>query len=206
MLSPDERARARRFRFERDRQRFIAGRGQLREVLGAMLKVEPMALVLEYGPFGKPRIAAPALCRALHFNVTHAEDLGVYAVANEEIGVDVERLREVPEAQSIAALFFSAREAARLGALPHEKQTEAFLKGWTRREALLKVAGLGLGQPLPQADGLFNPDELAHAVPVQQTEKAATQWTVRSLDPAPGYVGACATKRANLRLLWWNWP
>ena len=56
--------------------------------------------------------------------------------------MDIERLREVPEASDLASRHFHPAERARWiaeGAGP-----EAFLRAWTRFEASLKALGLGL--------------------------------------------------------------
>src|SRR5581483_9500269 len=56
-LSADELDRAGRFHFDRDRRRFIAGRGLLRAILGRYLDREPVRLQFDYSPRGKPALA-----------------------------------------------------------------------------------------------------------------------------------------------------
>src|SRR5262249_44129818 len=63
LLSEDERARADRFRFPRDRAHFTVGRGFLRTMLGRTLGVAPHALVFSYGTRGKPALQWPASSR-----------------------------------------------------------------------------------------------------------------------------------------------
>lgn len=56
-LSDDERVRAQRFRFLKDRTHFIAARGLLRAILGRYLLKEPQALSFSYNAYGKPALA-----------------------------------------------------------------------------------------------------------------------------------------------------
>ena len=57
-LAADELARAKRFRFAQDRDRFIAARGVLRAILSRYLKVEPARVYLTYNAHGKPTLDA----------------------------------------------------------------------------------------------------------------------------------------------------
>src|ERR1700722_17902198 len=93
-LSPDEMDRAERYHFDRDRRRFIAGRGLLRSVLGHYLGQQPVQLKFDYGARGKPALAGCDRDEMLHFNLAHSDDLLVLAVTRAcPVGIDVERLR-----------------------------------------------------------------------------------------------------------------
>jgi 4'-phosphopantetheinyl transferase len=147
-LSPDERGRAGRFVRDRDRDRFVAARALLRLLLGQCLGEDPRALVFRYGPNGKPALEGPP--RGLAFNLAHSEARAVCAVARgcEALGVDVERVRPIEDAEGVARLALPRGEAARLASLPEPQRLRGFYEAWTRNEALLKALGLGLGQPL----------------------------------------------------------
>jgi 4'-phosphopantetheinyl transferase len=161
-LSPDEHGRA--GRFVRDRDRFVAARAFLRLVLGRCLDEEPGGLVFRYGPNGKPELEGPP--RGLAFNLAHSEALAVCAVARgcDALGVDVERVRPIEDAEGVARLALPRGEAARLASLPEPQRLRGFYEAWTRNEALLKALGLGLGQPLDdRAEGarlVLHPFEL----------------------------------------------
>ena len=86
VLSEDERARAARFVFDVHRRRFIACRAWLRQQLGERLTRAPHDLRFEYGPVGKPSLSGGAL----RFNVSHSDRYALLAVADAEIGVDIE--------------------------------------------------------------------------------------------------------------------
>jgi len=203
ILSADERARAGRYRFERDRNRFLAGRGTLREILGWLLHVEPACLVFACGDRGKPRLAAPVGGRLLYFNLAHSDALAVYAVsAQYEVGIDVERIRPIGEAEAIATRFFSARENAEWRSVPAERRTEAFFSLWTYKEALLKAAGVGLGGPFNQMDFLLPPSQPAPVPPSAKAQSAISRYFLYSLVPADGYTGAAATKAHDAPFCW----
>ena len=78
-LSDEERLRASRFVFERDRCRFIVGRARLRYLLASRLGVQPDAIELIYGAHGKPALSRRFAGSDLRFNVSHSEGVAVYA-------------------------------------------------------------------------------------------------------------------------------
>jgi len=69
VLSPDAQARAARFRFDQERERYSVGRGALRAILGAYADRNPASLAFEYGPFGKPALSG---LYGLAFNLSHS--------------------------------------------------------------------------------------------------------------------------------------
>ena len=167
-LSPDERDRAARLRFERDRRRFSVARGALRELLGRYVATPPDQIRFAYNAFGKPELS-PEFGSSLKFNLSHSADLAVIAVTwGADIGVDVERITATDYAD-IARSFFARRELEELSSVPKHLQARAFFGFWTRQEAYAKARGEGLGDALPAPQD---------------------QWTFCSLEPAPGYIGA----------------
>ncbi|HVS52163.1 MAG TPA: 4'-phosphopantetheinyl transferase superfamily protein [Opitutaceae bacterium] len=146
VLSVDERERARGFYFERDRRRFIVARGILRSLLGHYLSLAPERIAFRYGANGKPELAGEAAAAGLHFNLAHSEGAAVYAFTRVgEVGIDLERIREMPEWERIAATCLPAAESARLCAGRTQRQSEDFFRAWARQEARLKALGIGLG-------------------------------------------------------------
>ena len=190
MLSEDERARAAQFHFERDRKDFVARRSLLRAILGHYLKVEPPQVSLAYEERGKPRLAGPDSPAPLHFNFSHSRGLALCAVSRSApLGVDVEKLRPMPEMAEIGVMFSSAQENARLNAAPPEERLEVFFRLWTRKEAYLKATGEGIAGSLAQLD----------------CAEAPPGWSFHALSPAPGFVGALACACAPAKPLCWQW-
>jgi 4'-phosphopantetheinyl transferase len=145
MLSGAERERAERFFFERDRRRFVAARARLRELLGERLGTPPQAVDLAYGRYGKPLLARGGL----HFSLSHCDEVALYGFSSCEIGVDIEALRA--------------------------GESNAFLRRWTRYEALAKGIGAGLSMPVEALDAA-----------------CASGWRLYSFFPLPGFIAAVA--------------
>jgi 4'-phosphopantetheinyl transferase len=186
-LSWQELRRAAGLRSWRDRRRFVAAHGALRELLGRYLGLAPGRIGFKHGACGRPELARGG---RLRFSLSHADGLALVAIAAQaEVGVDVERLRPVPEAGDIADGFFTATEAGALAALPPGRRDAAFLRCWTRKEAWLKARGCGLagGMNLPLSG-----------------EERRWSWLAPAL--APGYVGAVAVRGWGWRLIERQWP
>jgi 4'-phosphopantetheinyl transferase len=202
-LAADERARAGRFHFERDRDHFIVARGVLREILGCYLNREPQRLSFCYNPYGKPALAGETDTGAIRFNVSHSHGLALFAVARgPEVGIDVERVRRNLAVADIAERFFSRREAAMLRHIPAEEQHQAFFRLWTRKEAYLKARGEGLSLLSDQLDVSPAPGE---AEAVGSAGRDLSRWSLQDLVPAPGYAAALAVAGRGWRVSCLQW-
>jgi 4'-phosphopantetheinyl transferase len=202
-LAPEERARAARFVFERDRSRFVAARGLLRQILAAYLGAPPEALRFCYSARGKPFLEQAEA--GLEFNLAHSGGLALYAVAgNRPVGVDLERIRAEIDVEGIAARFFSPKEAAALRAMPQAERLPAFFRCWTRKEALLKAWGEGLPFGLDRFSVSLDPQQAAMVETPLEAREAA-EWRLWPLEPAPGYVGALAVRGSRFRVRCLRW-
>lgn len=204
LLAVDERARAGRFHFERDRRRFIAARGQLRTILGRYVGVDPRALVFSYGLRGKPFLARFETI-GLKFNLSHSGELALIAVTQDrDIGVDLEEIHSLGDAEQIAERFFSARENAVLCTLPKADRLEAFFHCWTLKEAYLKATGNGLARATNSFDVGFARGETARLLSVEGESEEALRWSLVGLAPARGYVGAVAVETHDWTMAFWQ--
>lgn len=201
LLAQDEQSRAARFIFQRDRNRFVAARGILRTILGAYIQRPAADLRFRYESEGKPALRLIEGEPSIRFNLSHSQDLAVYAVSNQrEVGIDVEAIRSNIAEDEIAGRVFSAPELAEFHSLPPELQNLGFFHCWTRKEAYIKARGSGMGIPLDSFEVSLTPGQ-----PEVLRSVDSSRWSLRSLQPAPGYVGAVVGegKEWNLRL--WNW-
>ena len=189
-LSDDERARAERFVFARDRSRFIAARGVLRRLLGARLGLAPSRLRFAYGAQGKPSLSQESSEAQVSFSVAHSRDRALVAVASgAPIGADIEVLRPLPSAEAIAERVFSPDELAQLRSLPSQQREVAFYLGWTRKEAYIKALGTGLAHPLDAFSVSFTPGAPAQLLAGHVTDAGPT-WLLRDLSRLPDYAAA----------------
>jgi 4'-phosphopantetheinyl transferase len=188
-LTPDERARAARFRFDRDRQRFSTARAVLRHVIGAYLRCPPQHIRLHYGSHGKPRLNLEEGA-GIDFNVAHSDALALIALTQgRAVGVDLERIRPGIVTDALAAATLSPAETVLFYSLPPEKRADAFFSIWTRKEAYLKATGDGLSRHLDEVEIVSAADFRAVR---PDDDRYLDGWTVRALSPAAGYAAAVA--------------
>jgi 4'-phosphopantetheinyl transferase len=197
-LSEQERARALRLVRPRDGRRFLICRAALRIILGRILDAPAESIVFRFGPGGKPELApadASEGSRSLRFNVTHSGDLALVAVCRErELGVDLERVRTISEASRIVESYFTSAEQAQFAGLPPSKQALAFLRGWTRKEAILKAKGVGLAGLATGYETMFGTTELTRRFTPASPLPWIQHWSLWEAAPREDYVAALAVQ------------
>jgi 4'-phosphopantetheinyl transferase len=179
VLSRDERARAGRLRFDRDRDRFVISRAVYRDVLGRYAGMPPEAVPLTAVPGEKPRSTALAFAH----NLSHAHNVGVVGVAAEgDLGIDVDYLDREIDLGAVAPMALCGRELAAWNTLPPDERRSLFFSIWTRKEAILKATG----------------DR--HAFDFRDLDLAAItlpgSWSIASCSPERGYLAAIALRSA----------
>lgn len=206
LLSDDEKERAKRFHFDKDRNHFIAARGQLRVIIGRYLNLNPQALRFKYNDYGKPLLISIDKKKGLNFNVSHSHELALIAVSKlYEVGIDIEWiLRAKLTGLNIAKRFFSKSEIDDLMDIPESQQRQAFFDCWTRKEAYIKARGKGLSIPLNQFDVSLKPGEPARLLASRHDPEAVLNWQMQALSPAADYTGAVAVNSQNRDMLCWD--
>ena len=206
-LAVDELARAERFHFQQDRERFIVRRGLLRAILGRYLSTEPVQLQFCYNPYGKPRLASDRGGKSLCFNISHSHGFVLYAMAcDRQIGVDLEYMRPNHANDEIAERFFSRREVAALRSLPASRQGRALFSCWTRKEAYIKATDRGFSLPLDQFEVSLKPEEPASLLSTSWRRAEASRWSLNDLHPASRYAAALCVEGHGWQLRCWQWP
>ena len=195
LLSPDERRWARRFARERDRRRFTVARAALRRHIGALLGVSAGKIEFGYGPQGKPCLAGHHTGASLHFNVSHCNDVAALAfTTGGEIGVDIEAVRDMPDADAITDHLGSAAERMAWRALAARDRLRGFFNWWTRKEAFVKARGGGLSIPLDAFDVTLTPGAPARLLRVADQAADGPGWSLDEFAPGAGLVGAVAVR------------
>ena len=206
ILSPDERERAGRFYFEKDRRHWTIAHGILRLLLARYLDSNPHELHFVNNSYGKPALAGRFAETGLQFNLSHSAELALYAFTYyRQVGVDVEYMRPNIEWDSLARSQFSPAEYTALQALSPSLQEKAFFLCWSRKESYIKAKGMGLSIPLDQFDVSLVPDEPAQLLASLEEAQATVRWSLNALEPGNDYAGALTVEGFDWHLRCWQW-
>jgi 4'-phosphopantetheinyl transferase len=201
VLSTAEQERAARFAFVRDRNRYTVARAIIRQLLGGYLGEPPENVVLVTLPDGKPSLAATARIPGLRFNLSHSHEFALCAFClGHELGIDIEKIKPRVAFEGIESRYFSPKERAELETLPQDLRPEGFFLCWTRKEAYVKARGEGLKVPLESFSVSLTPGK-----PVVLQSSDEERWSLYSIHPTAGFVGALAVEGRGHRLQFWEW-
>jgi 4'-phosphopantetheinyl transferase len=201
LLSSDEQARAAKFKFDRDRRRYVVAHTALREILAGYLETAAANLDFVEVGNGKPKLAASFGVSGFEFNLSHSHERALIAVARgRELGIDIEFIKADFPFGEIAGRFFTAKEVAALRALTVHLQRQAFYKCWTSKEAFLKAKGTGLSGKLDEVEIMLEEDERV------RIDARVPGWSLAELNPGDGYEAALvnAGKAAQIQIYRWQ--
>jgi 4'-phosphopantetheinyl transferase len=202
VLSGEERVRAARLRTTELRLRFIAAHGALRRVLARYLETPADAIRFETTTFGKPFVAGTPVS----FNLSHSDVLALCAVTvNGQVGVDVERIRPVADADDIVKRYFAPLEAREYARLPPSERPATFFSTWTRKEAFLKATGLGLQRPLDSFEVEVDPGAAMPKLTILGASLPEPTFCLRSFTPRSGYAAAIALDQGIDAVEFFDW-
>ncbi|MHC2069186.1 4'-phosphopantetheinyl transferase family protein [Bremerella sp. T1] len=192
-LSEAEQLKASKYFREDQAQKYVVFHAALRDILARYLDVEPAGITYETSQFGKPNVIR-GQADGLQFNLTHSGELAVVAVSHDiEVGVDIERIREVRSFASMLERCLSDAERKDICAHQEPDRYRQFLRFWTHKEAYLKTVGVGLRAPL---------DRLTLDLQAPEARKVVNHFDVfpqkpavrlMELAPCEGFVGAVGT-------------
>ena len=206
ILSREESAQAAQFSFERDRMRFIQAHGIVREILSNYLDADAATLVFARTHHGKPYLIPRANDPHLEFSVSRSSNCCMLAVQlDHSIGIDIEKVRDLPQAIDIVQSYFTPVESKALSALRGAARRDAFFALWTHKEAMVKGLGISLAAHLGRIEFDLDPIGGLRLVAWDRDQSVAQKWSVVRLDPAPGYVAAIASAYPIRCLTLHNW-
>jgi 4'-phosphopantetheinyl transferase len=191
ILAVEEKQRAQRFHFDRDRERYVIARARLRRILASVLDIAPATVQLTTGAFGKPCLAGAQALSGLQFNISHSGNRALCGIAwNQSIGVDIECWRPMRDADALVRRFFSPEEVAWYESLPLVARHQAFFDGWTRKEAFVKALGRGLSFPLRSFSVSLEASVGVHALECPTIAAAGLRWSLLSIAVDDGVSAA----------------
>lgn len=201
ILSSDELEKANRYKFENDRNNYIVCRAILRNIIGSYLSLDPSEVTFSYSEKGKPYIKG----NNIKFNLAHSKGFAVYAFALEnEIGIDVEYLKAIPDAIKIAERYFSEYEIDELKKTDTAKIENLFFICWTRKEAFIKAIGEGLSYPLTDFSVPLKPGEEPKLLRIKNNSCEVQNWSLYNIDVIRNYTSALAVKSGELKIIYKN--
>ena len=83
-------------------------------------------------------------CLWMRENLSHSGKYVVLAIADQEVGIDIERVR--PYHEATAKKIFSSEIQNAMSELCGEEKDRIFTQLWTELEAKLKVKGIGFSK------------------------------------------------------------
>jgi 4'-phosphopantetheinyl transferase len=144
-LSPFEKNRANRYHFYNDKNRFIICRTVLKFLLAKQTGLDVNEIVLDKYSNKKPYLPSHP---SVFFNITHAGDCAVIAIAKNPVGVDIEYVNKDFDYNEILSGIFNKSEIHEVFNSNNKQRT--FYKLWTRKEAIVKATGKGIDDHFPE--------------------------------------------------------
>ena len=142
-LHGKENNRYNRYQSQSQREHFLFGRVLLKTILSKYIGCTPVDLKFDIDTRGKPFLSSSNI--PLTFNLSHTDNRIVFAVSkNQDLGVDLEIIKEERAILKIAERYFFPAETRELRNLPKTSQIKRFYELWTLKESVLKACGYGL--------------------------------------------------------------
>ncbi|MBU0505224.1 MAG: 4'-phosphopantetheinyl transferase superfamily protein [bacterium] len=203
LLSSTEQNRAQNISHTKQKNTFIITKAFLRKILSQYLGAPEQQISLEIEKNGKPFLGS---CHnsSIQFNLAHSHDKSILAFClKTPLGIDLEKIRLISHAQKILTKYGSEQEKRSYNAVPEKHKKEAFLRGWTKKEALIKAQGHKMATHANKYAvnfSLFPKDKLFN---VEMANENIQSWALYDLT-IEDYVGTIALQRQNNKLSLWH--
>ena len=189
LLAADELDRADRFHQPLLRNRWIASRGQVRQLLSQVLGRPPQQIAFEPDAHGRPALAGED-AGLPSCNWSHSDAWGALALSfDARVGIDIEASRTIGEEDIEYAL--SPAEKGEIEGLTGPARLEAFFRFWTLKEAFMKGVGAGASLPLHDFDMSLAGPSLTRLAGFPQEPSL---WRMAETVPVQGWYSAVAAR------------
>ncbi len=193
-------ARSEYFKFPERREEYLVSQGVLRFLLSRYLGKDPVSVRIDRKDKGKPWCREdPSLC----FNMSNSGGVCVLAFArDQEVGVDVEALRTLPDVDELIRTNFKPAEIRQINKDPREKQ-ERFFRFWTFKESYLKA--IGEGMRLPPENLEFRLEKGRVKLLSSADVFADDDWCFQEFSPEEGFTGTLTHRGKASHILEKRW-
>lgn len=143
IVTDEQRARIKRFRFLADAKRTLYGEILIRYLACKKLHIRNRDIEIERNVYGKPSLRN--YCN-FHYNISHAGSWVISAISDQLVGADIEQVKSID--LGIAKRYFSKSEYESIMSESKENRQNVFYQFWTAKESYVKYMGKGLSMPL----------------------------------------------------------
>lgn len=209
LLSGQEHARWRRLPAVKAAS-YAASHAAVRRILGRYLHTAPVSLRLGRASClvcGRSEAGRPVVHTdgdPLWFSLSRSGPDWIVALSRSMLGVDIEVGRTV-DIEAMESLVLSDNERRVISSHDKADRPGMFFRCWTRKEAVLKAAGIGLFSDLTNVD--VQPHDEGEVIVECKSRNGSRRWRVRSLDAGAGRYAAVASP-ADIEIDVWHrdWP
>ncbi len=203
-LSDNEQLRASNFVHDQDRQMFVMAHVALRELLGCYVRTPPDSVQLVSDDHGKPYLLHKGENKTVQFSLSHSGDWVLIAIAAGQVGIDVQRQREVENLPRMIRRICTSAEHQRWQQLLPEQKLPEFFCLWTSKEAVLKGAGCGL-RVNPNSFEVLRSDPCEWSAALLTWKSKTTTWHVRQFAVDENHTAALAALRNDVQVRSGEW-
>jgi 4'-phosphopantetheinyl transferase len=156
-VSEEKQNKLRQYRFPIDRKLSLYAELLVRQKAMHLLGLNNDEIEFVKNEYGKPCLQDYT---SFHFNISHTRNAIAVAFSNDEVGVDIEKVK--PFDFQIAKRFFNSSEQDYV--ISHANPDRAFCEIWTKKEAYIKCIGMGFAKPLKSFDVLDDKSSISMCV------------------------------------------
>jgi 4'-phosphopantetheinyl transferase len=195
IMHPEEIERADRYFHLKDKNRHIVCRGALRVILGKYLNISPVLVEFGIGTNQKPFVKNSNTIN-IRYNISHSGDYILIAIANNDVGADIELINNDFDYQDIIGEHFNAEE---IDFIKQDNSAERFFMLWTRKEALLKATAKGLDDDLKLVCSMDGTHPISGS-----TISTKNDWKINSFNLNPQYIASIAINPSVIASRYWD--